>query len=238
MSLKLFEPQHLGIQRPADARIRGEEFANHAHSMEESQTLSLQTSNRKSSDAEGISACNCMDNALIVLDKLEIQKVATFQSAANTIDGILSSNKSAIAQCSPMLDCLRCCCIPSCIMLLILICRNLVSQFQRILPFLHGQQYSGLVDRNPAESDKLAFDSLRGRQASLGNYRIDTSEEWMQMLHALAIVRGRSLAMFLDRLKSTISYQNWIGHRGIIEEIESQHRSTMTSLQKRSNETL
>ena len=170
-------------------------------------------------------------DVLAILDKLEIQQVATLQYTRHTIDGILSINKIAVAQCSPMLDCLRCRSIPGCAMLLILVCRDLVSQFQRVLSF-HSSQYKVIANPHSHQSERMPSDLISGRPASLGNYCIDTLEEWIQMLHTLVTFRGRSLAVFMDKLKRFVSDQNCADYRDMIVGIESRHRSLMASLQK------
>ena len=201
------EIQSLDIGRQAVDQQHGVTFVQ---SFTSSQNLSVQTRNGNASDVHKGSGCDCIVDVLAILDKLEIQQVATLQYTRHMIDGILSTNKIAVAQSSAMLDCLTCRSIPGCAMLLTLVCRNLVSQFQRVLSFV-SSQYNVIANPHSHQSERLPSDLINGRPASLGNYCIDSLEEWIQMLHTLVTFRGRSLAVFLDKLKAVMAIVEIVG---------------------------
>lgn len=177
-----------------------------------------------SSDAGG-GGCCCMTDALIILDELEARKMETSPFVTHTISGTLSANKNALSQCNKMIDCPTCRFRPGCGLLLILICRSLVFRFQQLL----SDELSPQGRQSPRASP------LDSRTDALGQYSIDTSEEQLQVLYALAIVRGRSLAGFLEKLKSLVCFQSGAtSHREKIESIENWHRGLMSRLKQMS----
>lgn len=170
-------------------------------------------------------SCRCMTEALVILDRIETQK--TEDSSSHL--GMLTINKNAVSQCTRVLECLSCQSRPGCALLLILICRNLVSQFQQLL---FGDWDASTSPDNPSPAGSINSD----RSASLGQYSIDTSEEQRQVLHALSIVRGRNLAIFLDRLKRFVGNQGRASHMEKVGRIEIWHRSSMERLRQLSYE--
>ncbi|KAF2875189.1 hypothetical protein BDV95DRAFT_603953 [Massariosphaeria phaeospora] len=193
-----------------------------------------------SSSTDSPDTCRCMTDALVTLDALEAQKAAK-SPCAHTMSGTLSTNKSALLQCSRVLECAACQHRPGCALLLILICRNLVSQFQQLLSGDLTTMHHASATKHPTMTMPMNMDmnmnmALTGRAAALGQYSIDTSEEQLQVLYALAIVRGRSLALFLEKLKSFVRGQSGAGHREKIESIECWHRSLMEGLKQMSYE--
>ncbi|KAF2446027.1 hypothetical protein P171DRAFT_278207 [Karstenula rhodostoma CBS 690.94] len=166
-------------------------------------------------------SCRCMTDALAILDELEARKAELSPCVTHTVSGTLSANKSALSQCNRIIECPKCRNRPGCALLLILICRNLVFQFQQVL--------SG--ELNP----KGRHNPLNNGTDALGQYSIDTSEEHLQVLYALAIVRGRSLSVFLEKLKSLVCFQSGAtSHREKIERIEDWHRGLMGRLKQMS----
>ncbi|KAI4861344.1 hypothetical protein F4820DRAFT_70461 [Hypoxylon rubiginosum] len=177
------------------------------------------------------STCTCLPNAAIALEKLEVLGVQDLQTCTNTIDGMLSLNKSAIATCNAMLDCPSCRCLSSHVMLLILVSRGLVLQFER----LHGVLSSTNAEKFRSDGDpgqRTYGSTSTERNMSLGTYSVDTSEEWKSMLHVLAVIQGKSLRSFLERMRSTTSYRSWVAHQTILESIEPRLRNAMISLQQ------
>ncbi|KAK7180882.1 nmrA-like family protein [Paraphaeosphaeria sporulosa] len=176
------------------------------------------------SNASG-GSCRCMTDALTILDELEARKMETSPYVTHTVSGILSANKSALWQCDRVIECPTCPYRPGCVLLLILICRNLVFQFQQLISAELSSQGRQSPPISPSDS----------RTDALGQYSIDTSEEQLQVLYALAMVRGKSLSRFLGRLKSLVCFQSGAtSHREKIESIENWHRSLMGRLKQMS----
>ncbi|KAI6084944.1 hypothetical protein F4821DRAFT_164491 [Hypoxylon rubiginosum] len=174
--------------------------------------------------------CTCLLNAIIALEKLEILGVQDPQTYTNTVDGILSLNKNVNATCNAMLDCPSCRCLSSHVMLLILISRGLALQFER----LHAILSSTNAEKAQSDGDprQHTYSSTnRERNMSFGTYSVDTSEEWKSMLHALAVIQGKSLRSLLERVRGVTSYRNWVAHQTLLDGIEPRHRNTMISLQ-------
>jgi hypothetical protein len=169
--------------------------------------------------------CRCMTDALIILDKLETKTSESSLGVTHTVSGTLSFNKTALLQCNKVIECPTCQYRPGCALLLILICRNLVFQFHQVLS----------SDLNPVSRQSSPIKSLDGDTAALGQYSIDTSEEQLQVLWALAIVQGRSLALFVDNLKSLVCLQpGAVSHQEKIESVENWHRNLMDRLKQMS----
>ncbi|KAI0179443.1 hypothetical protein GGR52DRAFT_570326 [Hypoxylon sp. FL1284] len=195
--------------------------------------------------AAATTACACLLDAIATLERLEVLGAQDVETSTTTVDGMLSLNKSAIATCNSMLDCPSCRCLSSHVMLLILISRGLVLQFERLQAVFSSSSSSSLLSPlSPAANDKSSWPGADDpcqrpyaapgaeRNTSLGTYSVDTSEEWKSMLHALAVIQGRSLRSFLERVRSATSYRSWAAHQSILEVIEPRHRSAMISLQQ------
>ncbi|KAI1208439.1 uncharacterized protein F4807DRAFT_431341 [Annulohypoxylon truncatum] len=182
------------------------------------------------SDVAATPTCICLVDVVDILEKLEVLDVEDHQASTNTIDGILSLNKNAIAKCNSMLDCSNCRLLSSHVMLVILIGRNLVLQFERLLSKLtstesHNSHAYG--SHGMYSCGQLCTEM----STSLGKYSVETSEEWKGMMHALGVIQGKSLGIFLERVRSTATYRNWMAHRCILERLEPRYHSTMRSLQ-------
>ncbi|KAL5429252.1 hypothetical protein PMIN05_010811 [Paraphaeosphaeria minitans] len=177
-----------------------------------------------SSNASG-GSCPCMTDALNILDELEARKMETSPSVTHSVSGKLSINKSTLSQCNRVIECPTCRYRPGCALLFILICRDLVFQFQQLLS----------ADLSPQGRQSGPISPIESRKDALGHYSIDTSEEKLQVLYALAIVRGKSLAGFLGRLKRLVCSQSGeTSRREKIESIQNWHRSLMGRLMQMS----
>ncbi|TRX98020.1 hypothetical protein FHL15_001230 [Xylaria flabelliformis] len=179
-------------------------------------------------DVANNSACTCLTDVVAVLEKLEILSHQGRQISLSSMGGTLSLNKNAMARCNTMLDCPTCQCLSSAVMILILIGRHLVSQFDRL------STNNIFHDTNNLSIPPSAHSTQCGNGAEtnvwLGDYSVDTPEEWKEMLHALAIIQVKSLGSFLRRMRAAISHTNWTTHQSILETIESQYLIVMGSM--------
>ncbi|OTA61627.1 hypothetical protein K449DRAFT_445502 [Hypoxylon sp. EC38] len=176
--------------------------------------------------------CPCLKGTVTILERLEVFGSYNYQALIVTVDGVLSLSKTAIASCNSMLDCPSCLHLSSSVMLLILICRNLVAQFERLL----------MTSTSVAETEQIPTPRVLDQDThsqvciesnlSLGEYSIDTSEELKGVLHALVVIQGKSLRNLLERIRSVTSGKSWTAHEAILERIETQHFGTMRSLQQ------
>jgi hypothetical protein len=189
----------------------------------EANTMSIPKPQGTASSNAGDVSCRCMTDALAILDKLEIRKTELSPCVTHSVSGTLSTNKSALLRCNKVIECTSCQCRPGCALLLILICRNLVLQFQELL----------FRELNTHDRQSPPTGPLDNSTTALGQYLIDTSEEQLQVLYALAIVQGRSLALFLKKLKSLVCFQSGAtSHGQKIESMESWHCSLMGRLKQ------
>lgn len=202
----------------------------------DSMTFPAFTENMTGIDTGG--NCRCMTDALTTLDELEAQKTDKNSSFTNTMSAMLSTNKSALAQCTRVLECSACTFRPdrALLLVLILICRNLVSQFQQLVS---GDLNASATASENAQHAHVSIDPsslARTGSGPLAQYSVNSSEEQLQVLYTLALVRGRRLSLFLDKLKGIAGFQTGTIHREKIESIESWHRSLMERLEQMSLE--
>ncbi|KAI1457950.1 hypothetical protein F4805DRAFT_457138 [Annulohypoxylon moriforme] len=193
------------------------EFSTHTLPFESrSRHLDMQLS-YDSANIGATPICICLADVVDILEKLEILEFQDDKAPTNTVDGILSLNKNAIAKCKLMLDCTNCQLFSSRMMLLILIGRNLVLQFEQLLP-----KFSSAGDHSEActygDLGTCVYGQICSeKNASLGRYSVETSEELKDLLRVLAITQGRSLGAFIERARSIAESRNWMVHQSILE---------------------
>jgi hypothetical protein len=173
-------------------------------------------------DTDGNSACACLMKVLGAFETLEVAAIQGHQESMSAIDNILSVNKSAMIKCNTMLDCPSCQSLSSAAMLLIVVARNIVIRY--------GSSATRLRSTDSDDSRLLSDTCPPGQDAHLGTYSVDTSEEWKGMLAALAIIQGKSLGLFLKRIRAFVSSKNWDVHQTLLQTIDSQYQAIMESL--------
>ncbi|KAI0113595.1 hypothetical protein GGR51DRAFT_19032 [Nemania sp. FL0031] len=165
--------------------------------------------------------CTCLTNVVAILEKLEIYSTQGGQISFSRMGDTLSLSKNAMARCNRMLDCTTCRSSSSAIMILLLIGRHLVSQFDQLSECSFSRDVS--LDTPLDTSQATQREPGMEKNTWLGDYSVDTPEEWKEMLLALANIQIKSLGSFLRRMRAAVSCTNWTTHQTILGRIDSQY---------------
>jgi hypothetical protein len=128
-----------------------------------------------------------------------------------------------------MLDCNRCSSASSSTMLIILIC-------ERIITTLQIKPYGG--PKSPTDN-RLNHESLEGahhegaapfkRRLFLGEYQIDTEQEWTRLVDLLTSLQLRRLRGLLVRLRSAVELAGWEPQLAILQSYDARLRDISMS---------
>ena len=158
----------------------------------QSPPLSPQSRRSSSMSQPGALSCNCLENATIVLETVEV-KMSHITSV--TSDNLLSFQKRILQDCHAILDCTSCCGHSSLVMLLVLIAGKLVISFKR-LPSGNGAEWQDL---------------------DLGDYKVNMAEERSCVYKALVGLQLARMKSLLKRLWGVTCVERWETHRNLMK---------------------
>ena len=181
---------------------------------------------KRPQDSNAISACQCTQLAVRVLEALQIGNNKLTPSA---FDRILRLKKQAIDECTNILECPTCGATSPMVMLLVVICEKLVASFESWSTRYKENGPSRSSRKNGSE-DEGARNMLQSRTFFLGVYEVDVAEEQCSLLRALAMVQLRRLTNLLAKLTSVARYQDWAEHQAILTSFISRSQGAATGL--------
>lgn len=189
-------------------------------------------------------SCQCSDTALVVLEALNVQNMSINQQ---TLAQTLRLNKIALSRCQRLLSCETCCVSSSFVMLVIVLCQNLVSSYERIIALLmqqlnelrfahHLQRPTafkgirpplGSRDSSDATARTARNDLLEATQRTkLQGYEIDSNEQ-PAVLGAITRFHLTCLKTFLCRIRDSLTQHNLSSHIGLIDSACSRVNSQL-----------
>lgn len=164
------------------------------------------------------SPCDCLGQASALLEKWEEWK---HKPDVDGTVGLLASQKQTMSVCNALLDCKRCGRVSSSMMLPLTICRHLVNFFQSIASgnMSLNEPYQCTVSSG-SRTYTNKESSPRSQFYSLGNYHIDSLQEWRHVVAVLVLFQWKELQKLLRRSKKVASSANWETQLLIIESLE------------------
>ena len=153
--------------------------------------------------------CTCLLDVMHVLETLMSNSTTSAQSVPPSVDSVLALQKHAVEKCSLMLDCNHCQSSSDRILMVVLLVDKLLTEFESILAVLPGQNICSRPLR-PGCNPEPAFDScatthvLRGggRRFFVGDYEIDSCNEWRSFVKMLVDLHAARLSGFIVRSKT------------------------------------
>ncbi|KAF7117690.1 hypothetical protein CNMCM5793_006813 [Aspergillus hiratsukae] len=153
--------------------------------------------------------CRCLLDVRRVLETLVSNSTSSAQSVPPSVDSVLAFQKHAVEKCSFMLDCNYCQSSPDRVLMVVLLADKLLTEFESILAVLPGQsicsrpQQPG-CDPEPAFDSCETADVLRGggRRLFVGDYEIDSYNEWRSFVKMLVDLHAARLSRFIVRSKT------------------------------------
>lgn len=181
---------------------------------------------------------SCLTAALIILEALSVQNLSiTRQSLGHT----LRLNKNALARCRRLTRCEICSATSSFVMLLIVLCQNMTSSYERIMVLLiqqyreiHSPHSTDEADSsNDTDTSMTPLESrveANGPSArSLGNdllestaymkiygYEIDM-EEQPAVFGAIARLQLQTLQKLLFQTRAQVDGRHWTSHVVLVD---------------------
>ena len=158
----------------------------------QSPSLSPQSRQSSGTSRPGTTPCNCLENATIVLETVEVKMghITSF-----TTDNLLSFQKRVLRDCHVILDCTSCRGNSSLVLLLVLIAGKLVISFKK-LPSGNGEEWQDL---------------------DLGDYKVNLAEERSCVYKALVGLQLARMKGLLKRLWGVTCVERWETHRNLMK---------------------
>ena len=178
-----------------------------------------------------IKSCRCVS---FMLSLLEASEIEGDRLALGTIDRFLRLNKHGLAQINRVLDCQECCSNSELVMLIIIICRTMVSQHERMYEILvHQYEKLKVLERQTRPSTTRADRVDRAEVSSgtpnapvttmgivaLNDYEVDAFEEPC-VFGGLATMQQRALLRFMAQLRQLCVKLDWHTHREMLLALE------------------
>lgn len=127
--------------------------------------------------------CQCLSRAVSLLEALENK---ANHVSPHAIDSTLNFQKLALTHCSTILRCRRCTSRSDHMMLLTVVSGKLVALCEKVLG-----QWKQQISHRKEEQRKILF----------GEYEVDTTEEWTQIIKVLLLLQLRGIKEFLTQMK-------------------------------------
>lgn len=144
------------------------------------------------------SGCPCQQQALLVLEELEVRKQKT---ALQFADAMLVVRRRSLTVCEAMLSCERCPMVSSNTMLIILICEKMLATYQ----FSPGIDFENESSTPECAKGSIGKHSeILKRRVSLGVYQIDTKHEWARLVDLLTSIQLKRLQSLLIHLRAVV----------------------------------
>lgn len=163
------------------------------------------------------SPCRCVGVTLSLLEKIQGHRKSTSLLLA---EEALHSLKGSISQCQALASC-RSCPSPSRVMAFSVL---LVEKMTGMLEDM-ASMWEETTVAAPAEGGAAQQLDADGRACSgwapihLGQYRIDTAQEWYEVFGFLVLLQVRRLSSFLDRLRRNAGREGLESHRSALGSV-------------------
>lgn len=167
---------------------------------------------RTSSHVKNASPCRCVGVTLSLLEKIQGHRRSTSLSAA---EKALHSLKGSISQCQALASC-RSCPSPSRVMAFsVLLVEKMAGMLEDIASMWEETTGAeGSASQVDADERACGWATIH-----LGQYRIDTAQEWHEVFGFLVLLQVRRLSSFLDRLRRNAGREGLESHRSALGSV-------------------
>ncbi|KAJ8131375.1 hypothetical protein O1611_g2250 [Lasiodiplodia mahajangana] len=193
-------------------------------------SVDSKTSTMPSSPDTCDTSCSCFSQAVSTYEAIEVAVWGQNDLWRNA-DDMLRYQKKALIECEELLECRRCTTQSAYTMLLLSMCRRILTTLGDLC---HGpSSWAGSdtvtnLEQGPEEKRrKYADDSEgadesrnRGYGISIRNRQLDDDDEHL-VLQSLLTARVARLGRLLSALDKVVSEHNWPAHKAIIRELQT-----------------
>lgn len=170
---------------------------------------------RTGTQSKSVSPCRCVGVTLSLLEKIQGHRKSTSLFAA---EKALHSLKGSISQCQALASC-HSCPSPSRVMAFsVLLVEKMTGMLEDMASMWEETTMASGAEGSPAQVD------ADGRACGwapihLGQYRIDTAQEWYEVFGFLVLLQVRRLSSFLDRLRRSAGREGLESHRSALGSV-------------------
>ncbi len=194
----------------------------------------------RETDALVPETCDCMFSILRVSEALEIAK---HQLELHLADHLLRAGKFGLAKCGKILECQSCTSNSSLMMLVVMVCRTMVSALEHLFMILTTQYEklrrlgrrktprtaSTTIDALESASDDEVGPLLTMGIVNVNDYEVDAVEEPC-VFGGLATMQLRAVGRLMAQLKAKCAESNWESHTKISKTVEKRCQDKLAAL--------
>ncbi|KAG6357384.1 hypothetical protein INS49_013261 [Diaporthe citri] len=167
------------------------------------------------------SPCRCVGVTLSLLERIQGHRKSTSLLLA---EEALHSLKGSISQCQALASC-RSCPSPSRVMAFsVLLVEKMTGMLEDMASMWEETTTAAPAEGGSAAQQQLDADGRACGSGSwapihLGQYRIDTAQEWYEVFGFLVLLQVRRLSSFLDRLRRNAGREGLESHRSALGSV-------------------
>lgn len=172
---------------------------------------------RTGSYFKNASPCRCVGVTLSLLEKIQGHRKSTSLLLA---EEALHSLKGSISQCQALASC-RSCPSPSRVMAFSVLLVEKMTGMLEDMASMWEETTMAAAAEGGAASQQIDADGRACGWAPihLGQYRIDTAQEWYEVFGFLVLLQVRRLSSFLDRLRRNAGREGLESHRSALGSV-------------------